>query len=61
LKGWFKPEVAAQINRRDDGYYIGPGDKTTLVNSKPIQGPVRLNDGDVIEVCGLRLSFAFRE
>jgi pSer/pThr/pTyr-binding forkhead associated (FHA) protein len=61
LKGWFKPEVAAQINRRDDGYYIGPGDKTPFVNSKPIQGPVRLNDGDVIEVCGLRLSFAFRE
>ena len=61
LKGWFKPEVAAQINRRDDGYYIGPGDKTPLVNSKPIQGPVRLNDGDVIEICGLRLSFAFRE
>ena len=61
LKGWFKPEVAAQINQRDDGYYIGPGDKTPLVNSKPIQGPVRLNDGDVIEVCGLRLSFMFRE
>jgi len=61
LKGWFKPEVAAQINQRDDGYYIGPGDKTPLVNSKPIQGPVRLNDGDVIEICGLRLSFMFRE
>jgi pSer/pThr/pTyr-binding forkhead associated (FHA) protein len=61
LKGWFKPEVAAQINQRDDGYYIGPGDKTPLVNSKPISGPVRLNDGDVIEVCGLRLSFVFRE
>jgi hypothetical protein len=61
LKGWFKPEVAAQINRRDDGYYIGPGDKTPLVNSKPIQGPARLNDGDVIEICGLRLSFSFRE
>jgi pSer/pThr/pTyr-binding forkhead associated (FHA) protein len=61
LKGWFKPEVAAQINRRDDGYYIGPGDKTPVVNSKAIQGPVRLNDGDVIEICGLRLSFAFRE
>jgi pSer/pThr/pTyr-binding forkhead associated (FHA) protein len=61
LKGWFKPEVAAQINQRDDGYYIGPGDKTPLVNSKPIAGPVRLNDGDVIEICGLRLSFVFRE
>lgn len=61
LRGWFKPEVAAQINQRDDGYYIGPADKTPLVNSKPIQGPVRLNDGDVIEVCGLRLNFLFRE
>jgi hypothetical protein len=61
LKGWFKPEVAAQINQRDDGYYIGPGDKTPLVNSKPIQGPVRLNNGDTIEVCGLRLNFVFRE
>ena len=61
LKGWFKPEVAAQINRRDDGYYIGPGDKTPTVNGKRIQGPVRLNDGDVIEICGLRLNFVFRE
>lgn len=61
LKGWFKPEVAAQINQRDDGYYIGPGHRTPTVNGKPIQGPVRLNDGDVIEVCGLRLSFVFRE
>jgi hypothetical protein len=31
------------------------------VNSKAIHGPVRLNDGDTIEVCGLRLSFVFRE
>jgi FHA domain len=61
LKGWFKPEVAAQINQRDDGYYIGPADKTPKVNDKPIQGPLRLNDGDVIEVCGLRLNFLFRE
>src|ERR1700740_2492110 len=50
LKGWFKPEVAAQVNQRDDGYYIGPGDKTPLVNSKRIQGPVRLNDGDLIDI-----------
>jgi hypothetical protein len=61
LKGWFKPEVAAQINQRDDGYYIGPGDRTPTVNGKPISGPVRLNDGDVIEICGLRLNFVFRE
>jgi hypothetical protein len=61
LSGWFKPEVAAQINQRDDGYYLGPGDKTPLVNGKAMQGPARLNDGDVIEVCGLRMNFLFKE
>jgi FHA domain len=61
LKGWFKPQLAAQINQRDDGYYIGPGDKVPKVNNTPIPGPVRLNDGDVIEVCGVRLNFVFRD
>ena len=27
LRGWFKPKMAAQINQRDDGYYLGTGDK----------------------------------
>src|SRR6516162_9680763 len=61
LKGWFKPNMAAQINQRDDGYYLGPGDKIPMVNGNPIAGPVRLNDGDLIEVCGVRMNFIFRE
>jgi pSer/pThr/pTyr-binding forkhead associated (FHA) protein len=61
MKGWFKPQMAAQINQRDDGYYIGPGDKVPNVNGTAIPGPVRLNDGDLIEVCGLRMNFIFRE
>jgi hypothetical protein len=61
LKGWFKPAVAAQISHRDDGYYLGPGDKIPTVNGVPIHGPTRLNDGDLIEVCGVRLNFFFRE
>jgi len=61
LKGWFKPKVAAQINQRDDGYYLGTGAKIPTVNGNPIQGPVRLNDGDLIEVCGIRMNFIFRE
>jgi pSer/pThr/pTyr-binding forkhead associated (FHA) protein len=61
LKGWFKPQMAAQINQRDDGYYLGPGDKVPTVNGTPIPGPVRLNDGDVIEVSGVKLNFIFRE
>ncbi len=61
LKGWFKPQMAAQINQRDDGYYLGPGDKVPTVNGTPIPGPMRLSDGDVIQVSGVRLSFVFRE
>ena len=61
LKGWFKPQLAAQVNQRDDGYYVGPGDKVPAVNGAPITGPVRLNDGDMIEVCGLRMNFIFRD
>jgi len=61
LRGWFKPQLAAQINQRDDGYYVGPGDKVPTVNGTPIPGPVRLNDGDVIEVCGTRMNFVFRD
>jgi hypothetical protein len=31
------------------------------VNGTPISGTVRLNDGDMIEVCGVRLNFIIRE
>jgi len=61
LRGWFKPKMAAQINQRDDGYYLGTGDKVPHVNGAPISGTVRLNDGDLIEVCGVRLNFIFRD
>src|SRR5262249_57636570 len=61
LKGWFKPQMAAQISQRDDGYYIGPGDKVPAVNGTPIPGPTRLNDGDLIEISGVRMNFIFRE
>jgi pSer/pThr/pTyr-binding forkhead associated (FHA) protein len=61
LRGWFKPQLAAQINQRDDGYYLGTGSKIPAVNGSPIQGPTRLNDGDLIEVCGIRMNFVIRE
>jgi pSer/pThr/pTyr-binding forkhead associated (FHA) protein len=61
LKGWFKPQMAVQINQRDDGYYLGPGDKVPTINGRPISGPTRLNDGDMIEVSGVKLNFIFRE
>jgi len=61
LKGWFKPKVAAQINKRDDGYYIGPADKLPTVNGQPIHGPTKLNEGDLIEVAGVKMNFVFKD
>jgi hypothetical protein len=53
--------MAAQINQHDDGFYVGSGDKVPSVNGSAIAGPLKLNDGDLIEVCGVRMNFIFRE
>lgn len=61
LRGWFAPRVAAQINRRDDGYYLGRADRVPKINGEPIAAPTRLHDGDLIEVGGARFTFLFRD
>jgi pSer/pThr/pTyr-binding forkhead associated (FHA) protein len=61
LKGWFAPKVAAQINKRDDGYYIGTADKVPVINGQPIHGPTRLSDGDTIELGKVKLSFVYKD
>lgn len=61
LRGWFTPEVAAQINKHEDGYYLGRGDRVPKINGVGIQGLTKLNDGDVIEVGRVRLNFFFRD
>ncbi|HTQ87722.1 MAG TPA: FHA domain-containing protein [Candidatus Solibacter sp.] len=65
LGGWFAPKVAAQVSKRDDGFYIGTGDKVPKVNGQPITGPTKLNEGDVIEMesfmGGVKLNFVYRD
>lgn len=65
IKGFFArlfaPDVAAQINKRDDGYYLAKAGQTPKVNGSPITGPTKLNEGDTIEVSGLILNFVFRD
>jgi pSer/pThr/pTyr-binding forkhead associated (FHA) protein len=61
LRGWFKPKMAAQISRRDDGYYLGRGDRVPNINGTPIGAPKKLSDGDLIEVCGVQLTFTIKE
>jgi hypothetical protein len=61
LRGWFTPEIAAQINKHEDGYYLGRGDRVPKINGVEISGLTKLNDGDLIEVGRVRLNFLFRE
>jgi len=65
LGGWFAPKVAAQVSKRDDGFYIGTGDKVPKVNGQPITGPTKLNEGDVIELDSfmgsVKLNFVYRD
>jgi pSer/pThr/pTyr-binding forkhead associated (FHA) protein len=61
LKGWFAPQVAAQINKRQDGYYLGLGKRIPKINGVSTKPPVRLNDGDLIEVAGVVLKFMYRD
>ena len=61
LRGWFTPEIAAQINRHEDGYYLGRGDRVPKINGVSIRGLTKLNDGDLIEVGRVRINFVYRD
>ena len=61
LHGWFKPNIAAQINKHEDGYYLGRGDIVPKVNGIAIGGLTKLKDGDLIEVGRVRLNFLYRD
>jgi hypothetical protein len=61
LRGWFTPDVVAQINRHEDGYYLGRGDRVPKINGIEISSLTKLNDGDLIEVGRVRLNFRYRE
>jgi pSer/pThr/pTyr-binding forkhead associated (FHA) protein len=60
--GWFAPRIAAQIVRKNDGYYIIPKVRGKVrLNSMPASTPVRLDDGDAIAVRGLSLKFLVKK
>ena len=62
LKGWFKPDVAAVImNKGKASYQIAPSGKGVKVNGQAIAGPQDLQEGDLIEVAGVKMQFNYRE
>jgi predicted component of type VI protein secretion system len=59
LRGWFAPRVGAQVHKRDDGYYLGVGDRIPKVNGREITRSTLLCDGDVVEIGRVRLHFVY--
>jgi predicted component of type VI protein secretion system len=61
LLGWFAPQAAAQISRREKGsYYIGSADKVPTINGRLTNQPTKLLPGDIIEVAGIQFEFSYR-
>jgi len=61
LKGWFKPKTAGVVVKRDDGYRVGPashGKANVKVNGVVVDKPQLLQDGDIVEVSGVRFVFS---
>jgi hypothetical protein len=61
FRGWFTPNIAAQINKHEDGYYLGRGDRVPKINGVEIGGLTKLHDGDLIEIGRVRLNFLYRD
>jgi pSer/pThr/pTyr-binding forkhead associated (FHA) protein len=61
LRGWFAPRIAAQIHKREDGYYLGVGDRIPKINGLSLTTATLLHDGDTIEIGRLRLHFAYHD
>jgi len=63
LKGWFAPNMAAIISKRDTGYFIAASEAKSKVkiNGEEISGQKPLSDGDTIEVGGVTMAFAFQD
>jgi predicted component of type VI protein secretion system len=57
LSGWFKPDIAAAISRRGEGFTITPMVGKVSVNGLRVEGRRELANGDQIEVSGLTLKF----
>jgi hypothetical protein len=62
LKGWFAPQVAAAISRRDDRYFIAPGGRQKVkVNGQATGGQWELQPGDMITVAKVTMTFNYNE
>lgn len=63
LKRFFAPKTAALISKRDNKYFIAASDRkiNLKINGEEITGQKELNEGDIVEVAGVKAAFSFQE
>lgn len=62
ISGWFSPRISAEIHRRADGYYLTPQRRGQVKrNGQQINTPVRLEDGDFLQVRNHSMTFFHRK
>jgi pSer/pThr/pTyr-binding forkhead associated (FHA) protein len=62
LKGFFAPKFVAFINRGKEGYYISPaGGKEIRINDGVVSTRYKLQDGDIVQVAGVKMHFYLKE
>lgn len=62
LKGFFAPQSAALISKRDNKYFIAPEHKVKLkINGEEVLSQRELSPGDVIEIGKMKAAFSFQD
>ena len=62
IKGLFAPKFVAFVNRSKEGYFISAASgKELRVNGEVVSGRYKLQDGDIIQVEGIKMSFNLKE
>ncbi len=63
LKGFFAPNMAALINKRENKYFIAASEAKIKVkiNGQEIAGQKELSEGDIVEVAGVKASFGYQD
>lgn len=62
LKGFFAPNSAALISKRESKYFIAPEHKVKVkINGEQLSAQRELAAGDLIEVGKLKAAFSFQD
>ena len=63
LKGFFAPKAAAVINRREGKYFVAPAEKSAKVkiNDADVGSQRELNEGDILEVGSVKMTFSYND